>query len=66
VKLALVQAFVAFARNTGVLLVAEGVARDSTADLLRELKVDYGQGYALSPPEPAASLLARLQEPAHR
>jgi EAL domain-containing protein (putative c-di-GMP-specific phosphodiesterase class I) len=60
VKLALVQAFVAFAKNTGVYLVAEGISRESTRDLLRELRVDYGQGYALSPPEPAASLIARL------
>jgi EAL domain-containing protein (putative c-di-GMP-specific phosphodiesterase class I) len=60
VKLALVQAFFAFAKNTGVYLVAEGISRESTRDLLRELRVDYGQGYALNPPEPAASLIARL------
>jgi EAL domain-containing protein (putative c-di-GMP-specific phosphodiesterase class I) len=60
VRLALVQAIVAFAKNTGVSLVAEGVSRESTADLLRELRVDYGQGFALSPPEPAASVIRRL------
>jgi diguanylate cyclase (GGDEF)-like protein len=66
VKLALVQAFVAFAKNTGLQLVAEGVGSESTKDLLRELGVDYGQGYALSRPEPAAALIARLQDPPHR
>ena len=60
VKMALVQALVAFGRDTGIQLVAEGVSSLSIRDAVRELQVDCGQGYALGRPEPAGVALARL------
>jgi EAL domain-containing protein (putative c-di-GMP-specific phosphodiesterase class I) len=60
VKVALVQALVAFAKDTGTRLVAEGVSANSVRDALRRLHVDYGQGYALGRPEPADRVVARL------
>jgi EAL domain-containing protein (putative c-di-GMP-specific phosphodiesterase class I) len=51
---------VAFGRDTGIQLVAEGVSSLSIRDAVRELQVDCGQGYALGRPEPAAAVLARL------
>ena len=60
VKMALVQALVAFGRDTGIQLVAEGVSSLSIRDAVRELKVDCGQGYALGRPEPAGLVLGRL------
>jgi EAL domain-containing protein (putative c-di-GMP-specific phosphodiesterase class I) len=60
VKMALVQALVAFGRDTGIQLVAEGVSSLSIRDAVRDLKVDCGQGYALGRPEPAGLVLERL------
>jgi diguanylate cyclase (GGDEF)-like protein len=60
VKMALVQALVAFGRDTGIQLIAEGVSSLSIRDAVRELQVDCGQGYALGRPEPAGLVLERL------
>lgn len=60
VKMALVQALVAFGRDTGIQLVAEGISSLAIRDAVRELQVDCGQGYALGRPEPAGEVLARL------
>jgi EAL domain-containing protein (putative c-di-GMP-specific phosphodiesterase class I) len=65
VKMALVRAFVTFARDAGITLVAEGVSTRATLDRLRELDLAYGQGYALGPPQPADSYLAGLRR-SHR
>jgi EAL domain-containing protein (putative c-di-GMP-specific phosphodiesterase class I) len=61
VKMALVQAFVAFAQDTGIDLVAEGVATEPIRSVLSALQVGFGQGYALGHPEPAAVVLDRLK-----
>jgi EAL domain-containing protein (putative c-di-GMP-specific phosphodiesterase class I) len=61
VKVALVQALVAFAKDTGMRLVAEGISNFAIRDALRELHVDFGQGYALGRPEPAEEVIARLR-----
>ena len=45
----LVQAVVDIARGLGTQTVAEFVGDDATVDLLRQLGVDYGQGYHLGP-----------------
>jgi EAL domain-containing protein (putative c-di-GMP-specific phosphodiesterase class I) len=61
VKAALLQALVVFGRDTGTELVAEGVSTEAIRDALRDLGVEYGQGYALGRPEPAPALIARLR-----
>jgi EAL domain-containing protein (putative c-di-GMP-specific phosphodiesterase class I) len=60
VKISLVQALVAFGKDTGTRLVAEGVSAETVRATLRELHVDYGQGYALGRPEPADLVISRL------
>jgi EAL domain-containing protein (putative c-di-GMP-specific phosphodiesterase class I) len=47
-KRALTGAMVSFAGLTGSVIVAEGVERSSERDVLRELGVDYGQGWLFS------------------
>src|SRR5262249_34320839 len=60
VKVALVQALVAFGQDTGMRLVAEGISSEEIHAALRKLHVDFGQGYALGRPEPADIVIARL------
>jgi diguanylate cyclase (GGDEF)-like protein len=60
VKAALVQALVAFGHDTGMRLIAEGISSVEIRDTLRELRVDFGQGFALGRPEPAAAIISRL------
>lgn len=60
---ALVAALVAFTRDIGVVLVAEGVERDETARELTRLGVQYAQGYWLSRPLPASRLLDLVPRP---
>jgi EAL domain-containing protein (putative c-di-GMP-specific phosphodiesterase class I) len=52
-KRALVEAFVSFARNTGAEVCAEGIENLQALDVLREIGVTYGQGYAIARPGPA-------------
>lgn len=56
-----VQAVVGIARGLGTQTVAEFVGDDETLSLLRELGVDYGQGYHLGRPGPAQEILPSLQ-----
>lgn len=44
-----------FAARTGCRLIAEGVERREEADALRELGVDFAQGFLFGRPEPAAA-----------
>lgn len=53
---ALLAALVAFARDVGIVLVAEGVEDASTAGQLDRLGVRFGQGNWLSEPLPARAL----------
>ncbi len=55
-----VRAVVDIARGLGSETVAEFVGDDATVSLLRELGVDYGQGYHLGMPGPVAETLPRL------
>jgi diguanylate cyclase (GGDEF)-like protein/PAS domain S-box-containing protein len=56
----IIQAVVAIARGLGKQTVAEHVGDDPTVALLRELGVDYGQGYFLGEPQPLEHIIAKL------
>ncbi len=56
----LVQAVVDIARGLGTQTVAEFVGDDATVELLRQLGVDYGQGYHLGCPASVETLLPAL------
>ncbi|WP_394221611.1 putative bifunctional diguanylate cyclase/phosphodiesterase [Alteromonas gracilis] len=51
---ATVKAINSIAHSMGKQTVAEFVVDSATADVLQELKVDYGQGFALDKPKPLA------------
>ncbi|MBU3021966.1 bifunctional diguanylate cyclase/phosphodiesterase [Aestuariibacter sp. A3R04] len=53
-----VKAISAIAHSMGKQTIAEFVADQETCDALRELRVDYGQGYALGKPIPLMNRLA--------
>jgi diguanylate cyclase (GGDEF)-like protein/PAS domain S-box-containing protein len=55
-----IQSVVAIARGLGKQTVAEHVGDTPTVALLRELGVDYGQGYFLGKPVPLEGFLAEL------
>jgi len=57
--LAIVQAIVQIARVTGRQTVAEWVETPALAERMRELGVDYAQGYAFSHPMPIAEFFAQ-------
>ena len=57
---ALVQASAAVARAFGAQTVAEFVQDEETVVCLRELDIDWIQGYLVSQPEPLGEVLARL------
>jgi len=44
-----------FARDTGCLLIAEGVEKAAERDTLRRLGVPFGQGFLFGRPSPAAA-----------
>ncbi len=52
-----VKAMVSLARGFGASTIAEGVEDDQTLRMLRELDVDYAQGYLFARPEPLADAL---------
>lgn len=47
-----VEAVVALARNFGLQTIAEGIEDSETFALLRDLQVDYGQGFHIARPQP--------------
>jgi len=51
-----VKALVEISRGLGMETIAEFVADDETLDLVRELGVDYAQGFLIGRPEPVAAL----------
>jgi diguanylate cyclase (GGDEF)-like protein/PAS domain S-box-containing protein len=55
-----IQSVVAIARGLGKQTVAEHVGDEPTVGLLRELGVDYGQGFYLGEPQPLEEFLAQL------
>jgi PAS domain S-box-containing protein len=50
-----VEAVVSLANGFGLQTVAEGVEDERTLELLRELRVDYGQGFLIGRPAPLAT-----------
>ena len=48
----MVKTLVNFAKESGIYVVAEYVEDDATFNLLKEMGVDYFQGYYFSPPKP--------------
>jgi EAL domain-containing protein (putative c-di-GMP-specific phosphodiesterase class I)/putative methionine-R-sulfoxide reductase with GAF domain len=62
-RLALVRSLVAFAREVGTSVIAEGIERPEELDTLRTAGVSFGQGYLLARPGPAWPELARPDDP---
>ena len=60
-RLALVRSLVAFAREVGTSVIAEGIERIEELETLRKVGVAYGQGYLLARPGPPWPALAREQ-----
>jgi EAL domain-containing protein (putative c-di-GMP-specific phosphodiesterase class I) len=61
---ALISALIFFARETGCLMIAEGVETEAERDILKLLGISKGQGYLMGRPmalEAAVSLFAPLQ-----
>jgi diguanylate cyclase (GGDEF)-like protein/PAS domain S-box-containing protein len=58
----LVKALVEVARGLGIQTIAEYVADDQTLELVRELGVDYAQGFLIGRPAPVSELRAAGEE----
>lgn len=58
VKRAVVSALVALARETDIVVIAEGIETEAELDTLARLDVELGQGYHLSRPHELRELLA--------
>jgi diguanylate cyclase (GGDEF)-like protein len=52
-RMALVESFVRFARNVGATVCAEGIETLGELEVLADLDVQWGQGFALARPAPA-------------
>jgi EAL domain-containing protein (putative c-di-GMP-specific phosphodiesterase class I) len=65
-RLALVRSLVAFAREVGTSVIAEGIERVGELETLRAAGVAYGQGYLLTRPGPPWPNLAHDQSRARR
>lgn len=50
-------AFVTLANETGAKIVAEGIETAAELDTVRQLGIEYGQGYFIARPAPASSLI---------
>lgn len=64
----IVRAITGIAKSLGYAVVAEWIETAETAELLRGMGVDYGQGFMLHRPEPLDDIVARrgLSEPSCR
>jgi EAL domain-containing protein (putative c-di-GMP-specific phosphodiesterase class I) len=60
---ALIAGMVYFARQSGCLLVAEGIQSDAERATLRRLGVPFGQGFLFGHPAPAALIAEREAAP---
>jgi EAL domain-containing protein (putative c-di-GMP-specific phosphodiesterase class I) len=58
----LLRAIVDIAQTAGRLTVAEWVENEEILQLVRNFKVELAQGYHLSKPTPAATIIAQLHE----
>jgi EAL domain-containing protein (putative c-di-GMP-specific phosphodiesterase class I) len=59
----IVQTIVELAHNLGLKAVGEGIETDEAYRLLAQSGCDYGQGFLMSRPVPAADLTALVTEP---
>jgi EAL domain-containing protein (putative c-di-GMP-specific phosphodiesterase class I)/DNA-binding NarL/FixJ family response regulator len=55
VRRALARGLTSFAREAGIVLLAEGIETEAQLDEWAQLGVEYGQGYHFGRPEPAAA-----------
>jgi PAS domain S-box-containing protein len=55
----IVKSIIDVAKNFGVKTIAEGVEHQTTLDILRELGVDYAQGFLIGEPKPIEYVTAR-------
>jgi PAS domain S-box-containing protein len=55
----IVKSIIAVAQNFGVQTIAEGVEHETTLELLRDLGVNYAQGYLIGVPKPVEYVTAR-------
>ena len=55
---ALISALIFFARETGCLMIAEGIETESEREILRSLGISKGQGYLMGRPVPLQSAMA--------
>jgi diguanylate cyclase (GGDEF)-like protein len=60
---ALLRALLAFAREVGAVIVAEGVERREELEVLREAEVDFAQGWLFGKPGPAWPEIAEFDPP---
>jgi EAL domain-containing protein (putative c-di-GMP-specific phosphodiesterase class I) len=56
----LVSAIINMARHLDLTTIAEGIEDQATEDLLAGMGCDFGQGYHLGRPEPAADFVRRF------
>ena len=54
----IVSAITGIARSLGYEIVAEKIERQDTLDMLRDMGVDFGQGFLLHRPQPLAEIIA--------
>ncbi|RDH84662.1 MAG: diguanylate cyclase [endosymbiont of Galathealinum brachiosum] len=59
--IAIVNAIYGLAKGLGLKLVAEGIETSEQLEKIKQLGVDYGQGYLWSPPRPAEQYLELLE-----
>ncbi len=59
---AIVRSTVALGHSLGLKVIAEGIEEPAQLERLRELGCDYGQGYLLARPQPAARMGRLLEE----
>jgi EAL domain-containing protein (putative c-di-GMP-specific phosphodiesterase class I) len=59
-KQALVEAFVSFGRRIGARLLAEGIEKRADLAMLRQLNVEFGQGFLIGRPSPVPGQPRRL------
>lgn len=57
---AIVESLAGLTKRLGQRLIAEGIETTDQADILREMGVEFGQGFLLGPPVPAAEFLAKV------
>jgi len=57
----LVESIVRLAHHMGLRATAEGIETESTQQRLTDMGCDFGQGYHLGTPEPAADFVDKLK-----